>query len=150
MRPSADYIIRVACFADTDAVLDLARDFATSFAVAEERFRQAFGELLLDRSACVRVAALDGVAVGYVLGFEHLTFFANGRVAWVEEIMVHEAHRHKGVGEGLMKAVTEWAAGRECRMIALATRRAADFYSALGYESSATYFRKAIGDPANA
>jgi len=150
MRSPTDYIIRVASPADADAVLGLARDLATSFAVREQIFRQAFGELLSDRSACVRVAALHGVAVGYVLGFEHLTFFANGRVAWVEELMVAEAHRRKGVGARLMSAVTEWAAGRECRMIGLATRRAADFYSALGYEASATYFHKVIGDPADA
>jgi GNAT superfamily N-acetyltransferase len=150
MRPLSEYIIRVPSPADADAVLGLARDFATSFVVREQCFRQAFAALLSDRSACVRVAALRGVPVGYVLGFEHLTFFANGRVAWVEEIVVAEAHRRKGVGEGLMNAVTEWAAGRECRMVALATRRAADFYAALGYEPSATYFRKVIGAPADA
>ena len=150
MRPPSDYIIRVASPADADAVLSLAREFASSFAVEEQSFRQAFGELLSDGSACVRVAALHGLVVGYVLGFEHLTFFANGRVAWVEELMVAEAHRRKGVGAGLMNAVTGWAVDRGCRMIALATRRAADFYSALGYEASATYFRKVIGDPANA
>jgi predicted N-acetyltransferase YhbS len=147
MGVSSDYRIRVACPADAEAIFDLVRDLATSFSVEEPRFRKAFGELLLDHSTCIRVAAFQGIAVGYVLGFEHLTFFASGRVAWVEELMVAEGHRRKGVGESLMNAVTEWAVGRECRMIGLATRRAADFYSAIGYEASATYFRKMIGDP---
>jgi GNAT superfamily N-acetyltransferase len=149
MSPSTEFIIRGATAADADAVLGLARQFATSFPVQEGSFRLAFEELLLDASACIRVAAVGGVAVGYVLAFEHLTFFANGRVAWVEELMVAEPNRRKGVGESLMNAATVWAANRGCRMISLATRRAADFYVALGFEASATYFRKVIGDPAN-
>ena len=33
---------------------------------------------------------------------------------------------------------------RGSRLVALATRRAARFYAALGYEESATYFRKVL------
>jgi GNAT superfamily N-acetyltransferase len=150
MHPLTDSIIRVAAPADADAVLRLASELASSFVVEERSFRAAFGELLADGSACILVAEVGGVVVGYMLGFEHLTFFANGRVAWVEELMVAQAHRRQGLGKGLMDAVTEWAAGRGCRMVGLATRRAADFYAALGYEASATYFRKDIQDGADA
>jgi GNAT superfamily N-acetyltransferase len=79
-----------------------------------------------------------------VLGFEHLTLFANGRVAWVEELMVDESLRRQGLGRQLMDAFTEWVRSRHCRLVALATRRAAPFYQALGYEESATYFRKLL------
>jgi hypothetical protein len=41
-----------------------------------------------------------------------------------------------------------WAAVRDCALVALATRRAAPFYRALGYEESAVYFRKILGDQA--
>ena len=34
-------------------------------------------------------------------------------------------------------------------LIALATRRAAPFYRALGYEESAAYFRKVLADQAD-
>ena len=40
------------------------------------------------------------------------------------------------------------AAGQDCILIALATRRAAPFYRALGYAESAVYFRKVLEDPA--
>jgi len=33
-----------------------------------------------------------------LLGFDHHTFYANGRVSWVEEIMVSEDYRRRGVG----------------------------------------------------
>ncbi len=45
-----------------------------------------------------------------------------------------------------MSAFEEWAAGQGCVLVALATRRAAPFYLALGYEESAAYLRKVLGE----
>lgn len=126
------------------AIFLLARAFATSFVVEQAAFERTFAELLTHPEAFMAVAEADGEVAGYVLGFDHLTFFANGRVAWVEEIMVGEVYRRQGVGRRLMEAFEAWATAREAKMIALATRRAADFYAALGYEESATYFRKRL------
>ena len=39
------------------------------------------------------MAAEDGECLGYVLGFRHLTFYANGPVGWVEELLVRQEHR---------------------------------------------------------
>ena len=94
-------------------------------------------------------AASDGAVpaagcVGYLLGFEHLTFYANGRVAWVEELFVRDDHRGRGAGQALMGAFEDWARGRGCALAALATRRAAPFYHALGYQDSAAYLRKLL------
>ena len=116
----------------------------TSFAVEETEFHRSLHSLLGDSSASIHVAERSGEVLGYVLGFEHLSFFANGRVAWVEEIMVDESLRLQGVGRQLMDAFDVWARSHQCRLIALATRRAAAFYQALGYEESATYFRKLL------
>ena len=136
--------IRQAEPQDSRAAFQLARAFATSFAVEQAAFERAFAELLTHPDAFLAVAEADGEVAGYVLGFDHLTFFANGRVAWVEEIMVSETFRRQGVGRRLMEAFEAWAAGREAKMIALATRRAGDFYMALRYEESAAYFRKRL------
>ncbi len=46
-----------------------------------------------------------------------------------------------------MGAFEQWAAARGCALVALATRRAAAFYRALGYQESAAYFRKVTGSP---
>jgi GNAT superfamily N-acetyltransferase len=137
-------IIRPATLSDASALFELARRFATSFAVEETAFNAALTGLLADSSTCLQVAEIDGAMVGYVLGFEHLTFFANGRVAWVEEIMVSETYRRHGVGKRLMESFSEWATARQCKLIALATRRADSFYWAIGYEESAIYFRKML------
>ena len=45
-----------------------------------------------------------------------------------------------------MSAFEMWAAKRGCALVALATRRAAPFYRALGYDESAAYLRKLLGN----
>lgn len=129
---------------DVEAVFSLALELTTSFPVEELLFRASFHQIVSDDHALLLVATQGVEVVGYCLGFEHVTFFANGRVAWVEEIMVKSASRKRGVGRALMTAFESWAADRGAKLVALATRRAAQFYRALGYEESATYFRKLL------
>lgn len=124
--------------------MQLAAQFATSFVVDERSFQTAFAAALHAPDAYLAVAEIDGRIVGYVLAFRHVTFFANGPVAWVEELMVDPQHRQRGVGRQLMQRVEGWAADHDCRLVALATRRAAAFYQAIGYHESATYFRKLL------
>ncbi len=137
-------IIRPARSSDENDLFPLVKAFASSFTPDPEAFRESFGRILNQEDALLLVADLDGRLLGYCLSFDHLAFFANGRVAWVEEIMVDEASRRTGLGKLLMLETEKWAAGRGCRLIALATRRAASFYSAIGYSESAAYFRKLL------
>ena len=58
--------------------------------------------------------------------------------------MVRSSRRNQGIGRSLMVAFEGWSAGRGAKLVALATRRAAAFYRAVGYEESATYFRKLL------
>jgi len=65
-------------------------------------------------------------------------------VSWVEEIAVTASLRRTGIGRALMASFEQWAASRGSRLVALATRRAAGFYSELGYHESAAYFRRML------
>lgn len=136
--------IRPAQLSDTEALFSLARSFATSFAVERSAFEKSFTALLQSHEAFIAVASEEGRVVGYVLGFDHYTFYANGRVAWVEEIMVTEEYRRRGVGRLLMENFERWAKERQSKLVALATPRATPFYRGIGYEESATYFRKLL------
>ncbi len=135
--------IRHADADDADAVAGLAAELAQSFTFSREKFLVNYPALLAADDACLLLAVNGHEHLGYVLGFHHLTFYANGPVAWVEEILVRDRDRGHGIGGALMNAFEQWAVAQGCALIALATRRAAPFYRALGYEESATYFRKA-------
>lgn len=130
---------------DAKALLTLAQGFATSFVVDPQAFKIALTALLTNPSSYLAVAVHNpSEIVGYVLGFSHFTFYGNGKVAWVEEITVHETFRRRGIGSLLMQNFEAWATQQDAKLIALATRRAASFYQALGYEESATYWRKLL------
>jgi GNAT superfamily N-acetyltransferase len=137
--------IRRAGAGDADDVARLAAELAMSFEFSEARFREHYPALLAEDGACLLLAVDGHESVGYLLGFRHLTFYANGPVGWVEEVVVRDELRGQGIGRILMSAFEEWATGHECTLVALATRRAAPFYRALGYEESAAYFRKVLG-----
>ena len=142
--------IRHADGSDAVAVAALAGELAQSFAFSRAKFDLSFPALLAAADVCL-LAAIDGDdRVGYLLGFRHLTFYANGPVGWVQELLVRSASQGRGVGRALMAAFERWAADRDCALVALATRRAAPFYVALGYQQSAVYLRKVlVAEPAD-
>ena len=65
-------------------------------------------------------------------------------LAWVQEIVVLPEHRRLGIGKRLMSHFEDWSLERQCKLVSLASRRAGDFYKALGYAESAIYYKKAI------
>ncbi len=138
--------VRLATDQDYEAIFSLACDFATSFQVQRDAFDVVFGHVGNEDSLWLGVAEGEGEVIGYLLGLDHFTFYANGRVAWVEEVMVHQDWRKRGVGQALMGSFEDWSFSRGSKLIGLATRRASEFYRRIGYEESATYFRKLIGE----
>jgi GNAT superfamily N-acetyltransferase len=142
---SADeLVVRPAGQVDLPAIWPLVREFATSFEPEIDAFERSFGALIAREDTLLIAAQSGDVVVGYLLASYHDTCFANGPVAWVEELMVSEHARRRGVGAALMTEAERWAQQVPAAYIALATRRAADFYTALGYEDSATFFRKPL------
>jgi GNAT superfamily N-acetyltransferase len=136
--------IRRAAPTDSAALIDLTREFATSFHPQVEAFEESFDFLIKQDEALLLVIDEANELLGYLLGFDHHTLYANGRVSWVEEIMVRQDRRRCGLGRDLMRQFEQWAATRGSRLVALATRRAAPFYTAIGYQESALYFRKLL------
>ncbi|WP_218652838.1 GNAT family N-acetyltransferase [Paenibacillus sp. 79R4] len=136
--------IRKATPADKEQIFYLVKDFATSYITEQHLFEKVFDELFHNPTAYIFVAADECNIVGYCLGFVHNAFYANGNVAWLEEIMVSEEHRKKGIGKKLMQAFESAAKQAEAKLVALATRRAAAFYKVIGYQPSAEYYRKLL------
>ena len=137
-------VVRRALPEDEKDVFVLARDMATSYRVDRASFASSYQQVLKSDDMCLAVAQASGAIIGYVMGISHVAFYANGHIAWVEEIMVKPDFRRKGIGKLLMEAFETWAISKDCRLVALATRRAVDFYQAIGYSESAAYFRKTL------
>lgn len=137
-------MIRKANESDLEAIFELVKIFSTSFQPEKPCFIHSFNLILRDEFASLFVAEHNNEVIGYSLGFIHDTFYANGKVAWLEEIMVRDDFRRKGVGSKLISFFEQDSKNKGCKLIALATRRASDFYIAIGYEESATYFRKTL------
>ena len=129
---------------DEPAVYELAADMAITFTVERAAFRTSFRNLITADNAGVLVVDIDGQVGGYLLGFTHLSFFANGPVAWVEEIAVDERLRRQHLGSLLMAEFERQARDAGAHVVALATTRAGSFYEAIGYDPRATYFRKIL------
>lgn len=139
-----ELVIRQAEKGDGEEIFALAREFGLTFRPEREAFDRALPSLLEDEDAMLLAAVVGGRVHGYLLGFTHVTLFANGPVAWVEEAMVQTGSRRQGIGRALLVEFETWARTRQAGYVAMATRRAPEFYSALGYEASATFYRKVL------
>jgi GNAT superfamily N-acetyltransferase len=141
--PNHHELIRPARLEDADAVWPLVQEFATSFTPERTAFDTTWHQAVAAADTLVLVAETAGI-IGYLLGSSRRTFFANGPVAWVEELMVERSHRRSGVGRRLVEHAEDWARSADAAYLALASRRAGDFYLALGYEDSAVFYRRTL------
>ena len=135
-------VLRKATRSDERELFTLVRAFPTSTTPEFSAFRHAFESMLADLSAALFVAEVDGRLVGYLAGYRHVTFYAGGYTAWVDEIFVSPNTRKMGIGTRLMALFEEWAAQRDCKLVGLATAGASAFYERLGYASKAGYYKK--------
>ncbi|GAB3923368.1 N-acetyltransferase [Microlunatus endophyticus] len=141
MRPEP--ALRTASFADAEQLFGMARLLATSATPRREAFTQVLADILDDPNRYLIVAETDSGLVGYLYGLTHPAFHANGNIGWVEELYVDPGQRGTGLGRRLMERFEECARHTaDARYVAVATRRADDFYRAIGYAESATYYKK--------
>jgi GNAT superfamily N-acetyltransferase len=146
--PDDSVEVRPANVEDADHLWPLVQNFAFSYQSDRPAFERSFGALLGRSDSLLLVAVTNqGAIVGYLLGSYHGTFSANGPVAWIEELMVSESVRRQGVASKLLSSAEAWAMSIPTAYIALATRRAGEFYLKIGYEESATYYRKTFVPP---
>ena len=134
--------IRPAAATDAGPLFELVRTFPTPTPPSSEQFSKALDAKLPDRSSCLLVAEHEGRLAGYVSGYCHATFYAGGPTAWVDELLVIEPLRGRGIGRQLMDGFEQWATDRQSVLVSLATRGAAAFYEHRGYASTAGYYKK--------
>lgn len=136
--------IRRAGTGDLDALVRL---LATLFAIEADfradaaRQRRGLSLLLAapDRSA-ILVAEREGAVVGMVTAQLVVSTAAGGPSVLVEDMVVEEAERGKGVGRALLEAIEGWARSMGATRLQLLADRenapALAFYARMGWAST--------------
>lgn len=161
--------IRRAEREDAPQLLALARQYTTGrepigrdeFLVALDnilRFRDHETNVLFvaESPDTVTVSPLDGHGadratdtprkrvLGYTLMTVSRLLHAPGLTAHVQEIVVNEDARGRGVGDLLMQANEHYCMGRGVRQISASTARIGSFFNSRGYEPVGEHYRKIL------
>jgi len=127
----------------------LATLFSQETEFSPDPIRQAKGlkAILADPSVgLILVLKDDGQIIGMVILLFTISTFLGSRVALLEDMIIHPAHREKGAGTLLLQTAIQTASERGCRRITLLTdgsnAQAKVFYRKRGFvESSMTPYR---------
>jgi N-acetylglutamate synthase-like GNAT family acetyltransferase len=137
--------VRDATPSDADDVYRLLSGFVTSYRPDRVVFDDAtfprIIEAAADGSAEFLVAEQDSCVVGYLLALRMPTLFAGGTILELLELTVAESMRGRGAGSALIRAVQAKAREAKDVEVTVPTRRATDFYRALGFHETAVHFK---------
>jgi ribosomal protein S18 acetylase RimI-like enzyme len=132
--------IRSAEAADLDRMVSLlAALFAIEedFAFDEVKQRRGLALMLENERGCVLVAETEGQVVGMCTGQLLVSTAEGGLSLLVEDVVVDEQCRGRGVGRLLMTAISDWAGAKKVSRLQLLADRnnvsALDFYRSLGW-----------------
>ena len=134
--------IRKATQDDLSSILHLASQLSDATHIDERQFLKNLPMMLNDEQHCLLIATNDQKVIGYLSSYFHRTIYANGQVAYIDEIVIEDSHRGQKIGTDLMAKFELIAADYQCRLISLATAGAKGFYEKLGYSSKAQYYKK--------
>ncbi len=152
------FLVRKARPEDVESLVELRRhllDEGSGHYVARtdgerQAWRVRYREWLnahLGRAEDVHVAAAQavervggdvlGCGIGVIDKRAPMAGCLNGRVGWIQTIVVDPAHRGRGIGEAVMAHLTNWLASNDVGKIALQTTPVATrLYEKLGFCAS--------------
>ena len=135
--------IRSAEPADLDSLVSLlAALFAIEedFVVDEARQRRGLTLMFESERGCVLVAEAEGRVIGMCSGQLLVSTAEGGLSLLVEDVVVHDQWRGRGVGRLLMAAIGGWAKVHEVSRLQLLADRnnipALGFYQGLGWQTT--------------
>ena len=136
--------IRSAASTDLDALvplLGLLFSIEADFRPDPERQRRGLAQALADPSRVgVLVAERAGAVIGMVTAQLVVSTAEGGTSAWIEDMVVAERERGRGLGRRLLEAIEAWARARGASRLQLLADRenapARAFYARLGWSST--------------
>jgi len=142
-------MIRRCNVGDFDAVLRLLRQLWPDKQLDAAQLRVVYEQVLTSDSQFYLCAIEDENLVGFGSLSVRSSLWEAGCLGHIDELVVDEMHRQRGIGTRLLLALIELAKENGCGRIELdsAFHRAAahKFYESQGFENRAYLFSKPIG-----
>ncbi|MFF3987335.1 GNAT family N-acetyltransferase [Streptomyces sp. NPDC001797] len=139
--------VRDATPADADDVYRLLSGFVTSYRPDRAVFDGVTFPRIIEAASAGSAEFLvaeqdpDSCVVGYLLAVRMPTLFAGGTILELLELTVAEPVRGRGTGSALVRAAQAKARAAQDVEVTVPTRRAADFYRALGFHETAVHLK---------
>lgn len=122
----------------------LLSQLTVSYEVSRSEFDPLFAQLCLDDRAVMLVAELDERVRGYALAVVTGLLHVGGESAQLQELIVDEPLRGRGIGSQLLEATETQCRARGVRQLVVASRRASSYYSERGYDVTADFLKRAL------
>ncbi|MHB8791279.1 MAG: GNAT family N-acetyltransferase [Desulfobulbaceae bacterium] len=120
------------------ALLGVLFTIEADFAADEAKQRRGLQMLLESDRACLLVAESEAGVIGMCSGQVMISTAEGGPALVVEDVVIDQSFRGRGVGRMLMEALQSWAAARNVTRLQLLADRnnapALDFYRRLGWQ----------------
>ncbi len=133
---------------DFDMVLPLLRQLWPDTMIEMGTQRRVFARALQEPGIRYICAEDGGVIVGFLSLTSRESLYRQGRLAYLDEIVVEEGHRSRGVGAALLRGAEELAREAGCNLLELdsAFHRADAhrFYEREGYVKTGFTFEKIL------
>lgn len=140
--------LRPAVAEDAAAVFALVEQLGGDYEPDRSSFDRAFAEAIADPDRHLLLVACEASAelVGYALTTVARLLYTNGESAQLQELVVDERARNRGIGSQLVSAVEDACRRRGVRQLTVASSRGASFYERLDYRSTADFIKKSFTD----
>ncbi len=143
MAVSPTPTIRHAVQEDGASVFALLAQLGEQYTPDRPVFDGAFADAVAHADDHILIVAEDGgVVVGYALATIARLFYTNGDSAQLQELVVDQAARGRGIGSLLVGEIERQCLDRGVRQLTVATLRSAAFYERLDYRSTADFLKK--------
>lgn len=133
---------------DFDMVLPLLRQLWPDKLLEMESLRRVFSLALQEKEVRYICAEMDGVIVGFFSLTQRMSLYRQGRLAYLDEMVVEEGHRGKGVGAALLRYAEGAAREAGCKGLSMDSafhrEGAHRFYEREGYTRTGVIFEKAL------
>jgi predicted N-acetyltransferase YhbS len=128
---------------DIPDLLELYKDLVP-FEIFHEKSVETYKEMLIDENYLLLSAKENGKVIGSVLGICCKSLTVPFLV--VEDVIVKDGLRGKGIGRKLMESLDEFAQEKQCAYAILVSsdfrKEAHKFYESIGYKDGVRGFRK--------